>query len=203
MIGRRDSIRMAAVTLTILTAAMSMACGGGGGGSSGGPPPMTGLAATFTPNMTNPPAGSISMAAGSASGTVFRVDIMVTDITDFFGAAFPVTFDTATASFLSHDSSGSFIDQGGAVLDMRAVPSAGDPGVILVVATRQGATVGGVSAVGSQKLISLVFEADSATGGNQFRFDPTASMREARACAAGVPCPAIAVSWHGGTLTAN
>jgi len=77
--------------------------------------------------------------------------------------------------------------------------------VLLVVASRRGATVGGVTAVGSQKLISLVFEADSA-GSNNFRFDPTVGQREVRACAAGQPCPPMSeppLTWHGGTLLAN
>ncbi len=207
MIARPDWIRTVTVSLTILATAMSMACGGGGGGSSGGPPPPTnGLVASFMPDNANPPANSVSMQAGSSSNSIFRIDVMVTDITDFFGAAFPVRFDSATATFLSQDTNGSFIIQGGVATDFQAVLSVTDPDVLLVVASRRGATVDGVTAVGSQKLISLVFEADSATAGNSFRFDQTVGPREVRACAAGQACPPMAeppLTWHGGTLVAN
>jgi len=196
---------MTAVSLTILAAAMSMACGGGGGGGNA-PPPMVGFAASFTPSEPNPPSSSITMASGGSSGSMFRIDIMVKDINNFFGAAFPVTFDTATATFVSLDSSGSFIDQGGAVLDFRAIPSSTDPGTLLVTATRQGAGLSGVSAFGSRKLITLVFDARSATVGNTFRFDPTVAERKATTCVVGQMCVEVTeppLTWHGGTMTAN
>jgi hypothetical protein len=185
----------------VLAAAMSVACGGGGGTST--PPTNGGLVASFTPANANPPAQSIAMASGGGSGATFRVDVMVKDVNDFFGAAFPVRFGTGTANFLNHDANGSIIEGAGITLDFRAEPSLNDPSVILVVATRQGAGVTGVNVAGSQKLITLIFEADGATGGNNFSFDDTAGQRVATRCPAGQACVDVPVQWFGGTMTAN
>jgi hypothetical protein len=200
MTRRIKWFQAASVAATILAAAMSLACGGGGGAPVNPP----GLTAAFTPAAPQPPpAMSVSMASGGGSAATFRIDVMVTDIDDFSGAAFPVRFGTGSASFVGHDATGSVIEEAGVALDIEAQPSQSDPGVILVVASRQGAGVAGVPVVGSRKLITLIFQADAATGGNSFTFDATAGQRVVTTCALGQACVDVAASWQGGTMTAN
>ena len=88
----------------VLTGLVLASCGGGGGNVTGGMMG-SGLTAAFTPAQTMPGANSVSMSAGTALDDTFQVDVRVTDIVNFFGAAFRVTFDSASAEFLSFDDS--------------------------------------------------------------------------------------------------
>lgn len=146
----------------------------------------------------------MSMVSGGASGPAFEVQILATDINEFFGAAFHVIYNPASASFVSHDCSGTFLPTQPANEFDCQVNGTTTPGVVIVVVTRVGQHLPGIDAVGSRLLIALTFRATSATAGNAFEFD-AAAPRIVKTCPApGAACSDLAgVTWSGGTLTAN
>lgn len=202
-----------ALCLLALVAGIGLTgCGSGGGNVPGGGGGGA-ITATFTPDNAAPGANSISMQAGTAAGDTFQVVIRVTDIVDFFGSAFRITFDSASADFLSFDDSTSFLNNSSAVVDIRASVDPADAGTVLVVATLQNAFnyVQGVTpAAMDDTLLILSFQATNPSGGNAFTFDTMVS-REVTTCPAWnmmgqqPACPEISatVNWDEGTMTAN
>lgn len=188
-----------------IVCALSLACGGGGGGFV----PQEGLTVTFTPDTPPPGNMTISMGQPTVIGESFQVPIVVRNIDNFFGAAFHVNFDAATARFLGFVdelSTDYFIEEIGVTVQIDAV--SGGNGVVLVTATRQqgagGLYVSGVSPViPDNVLIILNFRATGATAGNAFTF----SNQEVRACNdATETCPVVNpvdLTWSGGTMVAN
>jgi hypothetical protein len=196
--GRTRSI--ASFLVLLLAGAMSVACGGGGGDNV----PQPGLSATWVPANQNPGAMTISMGAGSASGTNFTVPVQVTGIDNFFGAAFRVTYDPGSAIYTGFSQSGSVIEETGVTVLISA--TAGAAGEVLVNATRQqdlgGGHVPGVDVTTTSTLITLNFRATVATSGNTFGF----SNQEVNTCEdpPGDTCSVIGgVTWSGGTMRAN
>ena len=198
---QRNICWLTSISVLVVGAMLSVACGGGGGNTVTPP----GLSASWTPANANPGAMTISMGAGSASGTNFTFPVQVTGVDDFFGAAFRVNFDPATASFSGFSAAGSVIDDGGAVVLISA--TLGNAGEVLVFATRQqgsgGAYVPGVDINTTSTLITLNFRALSATSANNFTF----SNREVQTCNDGLqtcdPIPDGNLTWSGGTMRAN
>ena len=192
------------------------ACGHGGGSVPGG---MLGgaVTATFTPANPTPGSDSVSMQVGTVTGDTFQIEIHATDITDFFGAAFRITFDSATAEFLSFDPSTSFLNGplnvGSAVVDIRATVDPTDAGTVLVVATLQNAFnyIPGITPVATDDtLLILTFRATDPSAGNAFTFG-TAMSRDVTTCppwnmmGQQPSCPDVSatLAWDGGTMTAN
>jgi hypothetical protein len=202
-------------------------CGSGGGnvpGVIGGV-----VNATFTPTNPTPGTNSISMQPGEQTGDTFQVVVTVTDIVDFFGAAFRVEFDPTTATFLSSDGATSFLHNHPEILvppiaprvspsvNILAIVDPTDAGTLLIVATLENTfayTAGFTFAapdpvVGEQELVILTFRATNPSGGNAFNFD-TAITREVSTCPPLVsPTPSCAMAldaglmWNGGAMTAN
>jgi hypothetical protein len=143
--------RLALQLLLLLAWVALVGCPAGGGGDSrfpdGGMLPDD-LSVSFTADNPNPRAATISMADGTTDGNAFDVRVLVTGIDDFFGAAFRVTFDPAVVVYVGFSSRDSFIEDAGVTPDFRAELDSGNPGVILINATRQG-QVAGVDAVAS------------------------------------------------------
>jgi hypothetical protein len=197
-----------ALQLSLLLAWVALVgCPAGGGGGTMVPDDgmlPDGPAVSFTPDNPSPGVGTISMAAGATDGTEFEVRILVTGIDDFFGAAFRVTFDPSIVDYNGFSSGGSFIEGAGITTDFRAELDSGNPGVILVNATRQG-QVAGVDAVDSQELLVLSFEA-SGPGVGALSFD-RAATRQVSVCPSPTgACTDLAdssLTWSGGTLVAN
>ena len=198
---QRKTSWLASVAVVLLLAVLPLACGGGGG-TNPAPP---GISAAWTPDNPNPGNTTISMGAGNASASNFAVPVQVTGIDNFFGAAFTVTFDPASAAFVSFSDAGSVIDDGNSTVLINA--TAGAAGEVLVNATRQqeppgGNYVPGVDVGATSLLITLNFRATVATGGNAFAFAAT----EVQTCAdpPGDTCqPLGGVTYSGGTMTAN
>jgi len=191
--------RTAYFALVTLLALGALACGGGGGG---GVTPLPGpLTATFTPSNSNPGAMTISMD-GSASGANFSVRVNVTDIPDFFGTGFRVTFNPASAQFAGFTSTGSVLE-GQPATDFQAQLQGGNE--VWVDATLVG-QVQGVNVVGTQLLLTLNFRATAATANNPFGFD-TAATRVVETCPAPpAGCsdvPEAQLTWSGGSLSAT
>jgi hypothetical protein len=202
--------------LVLLGGLCLTACGGGGGNV----PPGGGLiTAAFTPSNPAPGVDSISMQPGTATNDTFQIVVNVTDIVDFFGAAFRIVFDSTTAEFLSFDDSTSFLHNhpDSPVVDIRAVIDPADPDSVLVVATLQqtflyipGFTFTAPND-GDQVLLILTFRATSPTAGNPFTFG-IAATREVSTCEPPPmigPTPACimvadgTLTWNGGTMSAN
>jgi hypothetical protein len=144
--------------------------------------------------------GSITIQPGTISGDSFELLITATDISDFFGAAFHLTFDTGSATYDSFDASGSFLEGGGISTQYDVVEST--PGDLAVAATRLqngSGTVAGVDVSGSQTLLALTFTASALTSGNDFNMD---TPREVEQCT-GTPgaCSMFSATWTGGTMT--
>ena len=186
--------------LAVLLAASAFACGGGGDSGGGTVPTRV---ATFAPADPTPPSNSVSLQSGSQSADTVTIRVSATDVNDFFGAGFRVTFDPASLVFLGMSSAGSFLRDGG-------VPNANllfttdaisVPGAVLVSATRlqnQTGTLTGVNVNGTRELVSLTFLATADTAGN------TLSLPAPReVCDSDTPiCNPIGVGWFGGTVTA-
>jgi len=160
------------------------------------------LVAAFHPSNSSPGANTISMQPGTVSSLDFDVEIRVTSIASFFGAAFHVQFNPATATFTGFDATGSVLGSGPGTLFF-ANPVSGNPGEIAVEASLQGTGAGLPSASGL--LLTLHFQATGSTAGNAFGFLPTSS-RSAKSCpTAGGTCNEIAggLTWSGGSLVVN
>jgi hypothetical protein len=193
--------RGASIALLAILGFAMPSCGGGGGsnpGGGGGP-----IIATFNAANPNPVANTISMA-GTAAGSNFSVVVRVTDVTNFYGASFRISFTPATAQFVDFTSNGSVLLNQGSATDFRAQLVPGNNGQLDVVATLQ-AQVQGVNVAGTQTLITLNFRATAVTSSNPFAFvaDPT---REARTCPAPPgACQIVTgnLTWSGGTLIAT
>jgi len=204
-------MRRSAWVLVLLAGSLALSCTAGGGGfessdpgDDGGALP-GGLQATFTAADPSPDAMSLSLAPGASSDAAFEVRVLVTDVDQFFGAAFRIVFDASTVDYHGFSTSDSFILAGRASTDFRVEPDAADPGVLLINATRQG-QLAGIDANGSELLLTLAFEATGTTAGNSFSFDTPAS-RQVVSCpqppAACTEYPDYQLNWSGGTLTAN
>jgi cysteine-rich repeat protein len=142
--------------------------------------------------------GSISLTGGTITDPTFEVLVDVTEVLDFFGAAFRVSFDPSTASFVGFDASGSFLEDAGVTTDYTVSDLGG--GQIAIAATRlqnaQG-DVPGVDVTGTQTLIALTFQATGPTDANVFTLD---APREVCPPEPGCLNP-ISVSWFGGTMS--
>ena len=189
----------------IMTFGMLMpACGGGGSDNGGGV--TNPLVATFTPTTPNPGANTIGMA-GTTAGSNVAVEIQVTDMSDFFGAGFRVTYDPATLNFTGFSAAGSLLDNHPGNTDFNAQElDAGNPGTLLVLATIQDAgQPQGLDVVGTAKLITLNFQATTTIGapGNAIAF---ADPKDVQACPVqGGACNEVsgALAWPGGSVTAS
>ena len=146
---------------------------------------------------TAPASGSISLQPGAITGTLYEVLVTVTDVNNFFGAAFRLTFDPLIATFVSSDSSASLLNGAGIMTTFDA--SLLQAGELAVSAFRQqdmAQSVPGVNVSGSQTLIALTFRAIGTTNGSAFSLT---TPREACSPLPG-PCDPLSVSWQGGTF---
>ncbi len=192
---RRIASALAAV-IAVAGFCLSPSCGGGDDTVPGG------RTATFGPfpGAPPPPPLSVTMQPGPTSGDTFTIRIAVKEVSDFFGAAFHITYDYRSGAFVSMDSSGSFL-QGAGIQPGSFLAVVASPGDLAVVATRfqnAGGTVPGV--YGDGDLLVLTFRATADTSGNSFNF---IAPREVEVCTSTTGCTALAVTWSGGLLTAN
>ena len=197
---KKTLFRLTYVALIVAFGMLMPACGGGGSDSGGGV--TNPLLASFAPDNQNPGAETISMA-GSSAGANVAVQVQVTDLANFGGAAFRVTYDPATVNFTGFDASGSVLETLGVNTAYDADES--NPGTILVYASIQDATQpAGADVVGTQNVITLNFQATTTTAGNAVAF--AATGREVQICPAqGQACNPFAgdLGWDGGTIRAS
>ncbi|MCP3978191.1 MAG: hypothetical protein GY716_02510 [bacterium] len=198
-------LRLASVASILVCLCLALACGGGGGDRD--TPPITDLALSFVPSAPTPGTMTISMSDSSIAGDVLDLDILVTDIDDFFGAGFRVYFDDTALTYNGFASSGSLILVCGAgCTDFRAELAA--PGEIFVTATTQGPQPGVPASATPEFLIQLTFTAeldqDSSTAISFDTPGTPAMFRTVETCptATGV-CDTVDdgdLTWAGGTV---
>jgi len=141
------------VAYVALTAA-SVGCGGGNDSTTS-----VGPVAKFTPDT---PLGTIALLAGSSSGASIDVRVTVTNINDFFGAAFRIQYDTTALFFNGMTDSGSFLRVG--LTEANATNVSFDAreehlGEISLHATRLDPNVGTVDVGPASDLVVLNFTA--------------------------------------------
>lgn len=197
----RATGRTARLLLSIALALAASGCGGGGGGNDGGVVgPQT---ASFAAADPTPPADSISLQQGTRAGLVVNVLVSATDVPDFFGGGFRLTYDPSVVRFESSSSTGSFLRDApfdGAGAGLQFLVDSSTPGVLVVAATRlqnAGGTAPGVDVTGTRTLISLQFRLLLGTAGSPVTLP--APQREARD-SQGSP---LALTWHAGAFLAN
>jgi hypothetical protein len=200
MMKQRRNHRFLCFSLVLVLGALLPACGGGGG-DGGGDNNMGPLIARFTPAATP---GTISMA-GSAAGASFSIQVQVTNVNDFFGAGFRVTFDSASAQFVGFSSAGSFLT--GPATDFDAVINPANAGEVIAYGTIQDLNQSaGIDVAGTATLMTLNFQATAATSSNAFAFG-TAANRVVTVCPTmGGACSDLTeppLTWTGGTMSAS
>ncbi len=199
---QNNLFRVWSVALILVLGALMPACGGGG--SSGPPaPPVGPLTARFTPSNANPGADTINMT-GTSSGANFSIRINVTDVQDFFGAGFRVSFNPASARFVGFTPTGSFLEGLAVNTELGAVINPANNAEVLVTATIQDNTQPpGVDVTGTRLLITLNFQATTTVASNPFNF---VNPMEVQECPTqGGACSEISgmLTWSGGTMSAS
>lgn len=158
------------------------------------------LIAVFVPADSMPAGDTISMQAGVSSGNDFDIDIFVTDIADFFGAAFHVTWSAAAADYNGFDTTGSILNGMNPLFFSQLVSGQGE---LAVEASLQGAVAGLPNASG--KLITLKFTAKTEVTGSPFTFTPISARLVEECPTAGGACNEIqgSLTWSEGVLDAD
>ncbi len=177
----------------------------------------TGLAATFTSNAPSPADDSVTLQPGTATGTLFQVRASVKGVTDFFGAAFWISYDTTNVYYSSYDITTTFMCQNmppeitgcdptspspvGLVVIVDALSV---PGTIKVAFSRErsveGKLIPGVDVTSPQDLIVFNFIARQAVTHTPIVF---VDGHEEVINSSPPPTNTINVTWAGGTLTAK
>ena len=202
----RTFARFAATALVavayVALSAVSVGCGGGDNNTNSG---TSTVVSAFTPD-DPPTAGSITMVQGTTSGAAVNVKITVTQLNNFFGAAFRITYDPAALLFNGMDNSTSFLRNG--VSDANLLftsDAANSPGEIVITATRLDPTVAPpVNVTTTSDLVILNFVARRAIVPNadEGRLDFADPKQACDGSVAAPGCGSITVSaWTGGGVS--
>jgi hypothetical protein len=178
----------AAVSLWTVLLFVSTGCGGGDGSGGAAAAPCLAFVGT-----QSPAAGRVvARQAAGGSCAARAVEIVVTDVSDVFGAQFTLTFDATKVSYAGASSSGSFLTSGGVQVSVQEDGAA--TGTVTVGISRIGVSTG-VNVTGSQVLVRLTF-APVAVG--------TSSLSISSAILFGSqtpPQPKPGLTWSGGSFT--
>ncbi len=192
----RACSRILAAVVLAASFALAPSCGGGGDGIGGI------LLALFTASQPSPGANTVSMQRGTSSNNVFEVEIMATDVNDFFGAAFTVSYPSQV-TFESWDHSASFLRDGGLTDADLALALKNNPGELVIGIARkqnQPGTVPGVNVSATRELLSLTFRATAAIAAPGADISFTGNL-EVRDSAQPAPGNLIPVTWAPGKVT--
>ena len=138
--------------VSVLTALLVLSAGCGGGSDGG-----TAAAAscvTFTGAQSPASGRVVARQAASGSCGARAVEIVVTDVSDLFGAQFTIAFDASKVSYAGASGQGSVLASGGTQVSVQE--GSNSPGNVTVGISRIGVNTG-VNASGSQVLIRLTF----------------------------------------------
>jgi len=178
-------MRAAASVLTGILL-VSSGCGGGDGGGATAAPCLSFVGAQA------PAAGKVvARLAAGGSCAARAVEIVVTDVSDVFGAQLTLNFDASKLAYGGASSQGSFLTSGGAQV---SVQQDGTGGTVVVGISRIGVNTG-VNVTGSQVLIRFTF-APLAVGSS------TLSITSAQLFGSQTPPqPKPGLTWSGGSFT--
>jgi hypothetical protein len=172
----------------VIVASVMLGCGGGGdNGGTGTMPACVGFTAAS-------PAASNAVSTRESSGStceVARLELVVTDVDDLFGASFTVTFDPAVVSFDGWSTSGSLLDSDG--VDLELLEDV-DAGVVKIGVSRFGVDTG-VDVVGTRLLLTLLFRKAADSGATPLSYTNGKLIGSE-------PQPQVkpGVTWVGGTV---
>lgn len=162
----------------VLSMFLLSACGGGGGGTNPAGP-------STTVAFSGSSAGyNVYMVTNSSlsSGTVLAIDIKVDSVSNVFGAAFDIDFDSTKMTYSGY-SAGSFLESGGNSVTYIATQAANK----LIVGVSRQAPSGGQS--GSGTLVTLKF---NIIGGGSASFSNNALKDQSN--------NPVSATWSGGTV---
>ena len=206
----RTIARSAATALvTLAYVALSAASVGCGGGNNGSGSTTTTVVAVFTPDTATPAAGSITLLPGTTSGAAVNVRVAVTQVANFFGAAFRIKYDPAALLFNGKDDSTSFLRTGVRAEDVFFdVDSSTTPGELVVTATRLDPTVvPPFNVTATLDLVILNFVARKAIAiappAVEGRLDFADPRQVCDGTVVGSGCGPITVTWKGGDVSAQ
>ena len=176
-----------------------------GGGSS--TPTTSTVVARFTPDTPNPGPATIAILQDSTNGAAVTVRVTVTGVTNFFGAAFRITYDPNTLLFGAWDTSSSFLSEGLTPQDTPPLFSEDHTsigGTVVVVATRLNPELP-VDVGATSTLCKIVFVARKpiALGATDGRLDFADPKQVCDGTVAAPGCNPITVTWSGGGLSAQ
>ena len=184
----RASYRHSMVLFVGLLVAMSgtLACSGG---DASGDTPLAGscldLSATAGGQQT------VSLDKGTSTCDMLAIDVVVTDVSDVFATSFTLSYDETLARFEDVSTSGSLLASDGTTVQ---VLEDAQTGRVTIGLTRLGVSTG-VNAVGTQRLVTLMFSSLADAGDTGISFsNQTILGSEAP------PVDKSSVSWVGGTL---
>lgn len=171
----------------VLSMFLISACGGGGGGSTPTSPTIPITSVTFSGSSSG---YNVYMAKndGQSSGGILAIDVKVNNVSNVFGAAFNIDFDSTKMTYSNSYSAGSFLETGGNSVSYLPATQSGNSGKLIVGVSRQ-APSGGQS--GSGTLVTLKF---NVTGGGSVSFSNN-SLKDSSGNTIS------AATWSGGTVT--
>jgi len=203
------TMTLSAATALVIAAYLALAAvavGCGGNNSNNSTTTTTAVVAVFTSDTPTPANGSITLLQGTTSGAAVNVRVTVTEIPNFFGAAFRVSYNPAALLFNGMDSSSSFLATG--ITDTSQLIFTANaqisPGEIVITATRVNPAVP-VPVTTTSDLVILNFVArlaipPSAAVG---RLDFTDPKQVYDGTVVGSVYGTIAATWSGGGVSAQ
>src|SRR5262245_64924062 len=209
MSPHRTKTRLAATALFAAAyLALTVASVGCGGSDNNSTTSSTAPVGIFTPDTPTPADGSITLLQGTTSGASVNVRVTVTQVANFFGAGFRITYDPAALLFNGMDSSSSFLRTG--VTDPNqlyfSADSSNSPGQIVITATRVFPATA-VPAAPTADLVILNFVARLAISPGstigRLDFGDPANNQVCDGTVSGNGCGAITVTWSGGAISAE
>jgi hypothetical protein len=194
---------LVATTYLALTVA-SVGCGGGDDSTTSTTAPV----GIFTPDTPTPANGSVTLLQGTTSGASVNVRVTVTQVANFFGAGFRITYDPAALLFNGMDSSSSFLNAG--ITDTSqlyfSADSANSPGEVVITATRLfPATPLPAAPTADLVILNFVARLAIAPGAEAGRLD-FGDPDHNQVCdgtVSGDGCGEISVTWSGGGISAQ
>jgi hypothetical protein len=118
---------------------------------------------------TAPAPDTVVAEDGGSDCSVLRVNLIVTDVDNLFGANLVVTYPSNLVSFAGASEAGSILTSGSAV---NVTAGVSNPGELTVGITRLGNTTTGINVVGGQILLRLSFVRIATQGSGAFGIRP-------------------------------
>jgi hypothetical protein len=133
----------------------------------------------------------VSLDKGTSTCDMLAIDVMVTDVNDVFASSFTLNYDESLARFEQSSTSGSLLASDGTTVQ---ILEDAQTGRVTIGLTRLGVSTG-VNAVGTQRLVTLMFSTVADAGDAGITFSNQAILGSETP-----PVEKTSVAWVGGTL---